>query len=201
MPSIGVIFRMFGLGSTVFLMVLYLSNVFHKSPSSVGIFMMVHSIPTFLFVPVGGIIADRWNSRNAAALGLLIHSSGMLWLSFIDPANNELLLMPGLFFAGLGAGVSLTPFTKDAVASLGEENVGLAAGLFNMIRFAGVAASAPLMGLILAAGFKRAGGFDTIPEPYQFGYLILAGCLLIGTLIALRIPTPSREFYEEPLKK
>jgi len=195
-PSIAVTFRMFSLGGTVFIMVLYLANVFGKSPSAVGIFIIAHSLPIFLFVPIGGLIADRWSSRKAAVLGMLIQTVGMLWLSLVDPTNNEPLLLPGMFLGGLGAGLSLTPFTKGAVASLDDENVGLAAGLFNMIRFAGVAASAPLMGLILAAGFDRAGGMDTVPEPYQYGFRILTVSALIGVAIASRIPTSPIEDNE-----
>ena len=188
LPSIAVTFRMFCIGGTVFLMVLYLANVLGKNPGVIGLFLIAHSLPIFLFIPVGGLIADRWNSGNVAVLGMLIQAAGMFWLTLIDPTNHELLLLPGMFLGGLGAGLSLTPFTKGAVASLGDGQVGFAAGLFNMIRFAGAAVSAPLLGLILAAGFEQYGGSEAAPEPYQYSFLILAGCALVGMGIASFIP-------------
>jgi MFS family permease len=203
-PSIAVIFRMFALSGTVFLMVLYLANVFTRSPRAVGLLIIAQSLPIFLFVPVGGYLADRWTSRNAAVLGMLIQSTGMLWLGFMDPKTNDLLLIPGMILGGLGAGISLTPFTKGAVAALGDEHVGLAAGLYNMIRFAGAAASAPLMGLLLASGFEKAGGLESISEPYRLGFQILFLCALLGTWIASRMPVtgsiPDPEIEEEELK-
>jgi MFS family permease len=199
-PSIAIIFRMFALSGTVFLMVLYLANVFNRSPQAVGLLIIAQSLPIFIFVPIGGLLADRWTSRNAAVLGSLIQTSGMLWLGFVDPKMNDLLLIPGMVLGGLGAGISLTPFTKGAVAALGDENAGLAAGLYNMIRFTGAAASAPLLGLLLAAGFEKAGGIESIPDPYQLGFRILTLCALVGTWIASRMPI-TRALGEEAVKE
>ena len=203
-PSIAVIFRMFALSGTVFLMVLYLANVFNRSPQAVGLLIIAQSLPIFLFVPIGGYLADRWTSRNAAVLGMLIQAVGMLWLGFIDPNSNDLLLIPGMILGGLGAGLSLTPFTKGAVAALGDEQAGLAAGLYNMIRFAGAAASTPLMGLLLAAGYEKSGGLESVPEPYQIGFRILTLCALSGAWIASRMPVtgsiPDPDMEEEELK-
>jgi MFS family permease len=199
-PSIAIIFRMFALSGTVFLMVLYLANVFNRSPQAVGLLIIAQSLPIFIFVPIGGLLADRWTSRNAAVLGSLIQTSGMLWLGFVDPKMNDLLLIPGMVLGGLGAGISLTPFTKGAVAALGDENAGLAAGLYNMIRFTGAAASAPLLGLLLAAGFEKAGGIESIPDPYQLGFRILTLCALVGAWIASRMPI-TRALGEEAVKE
>jgi MFS family permease len=187
-PSIAIIFRMFTLSGTVFLMVLYLANVFNRSPREVGLFLIAQSLPIFVFVPIGGLLADRWNSRNGATLGMFIQSVGMLWLGFVDPKTNNLLLIPGMILSGLGAGLSLTPFTKGAVDAVSDEQVGLAAGLYNMIRFAGVATAAPLMGILLAAGFEKSGGLDSIADPYRLGFQILFLCIFSGTLITSRMP-------------
>jgi MFS family permease len=192
-PSIAVTFRMFCISGTIFLMVLYLANVLGKTTSAVGLFLIAHSLPIFLFIPIGGLMADKWKPGNVAVLGMFIQAIGMLWLSLINPMTNELLLIPGMFIGGLGAGLSLTPFTKGAVASLGEKQVGVASGLFNMIRFAGAAVSAPLLGLVLAASFEQYGGSAAVPEPYQYAFLILTGCALIGMGLASIIPIDAED--------
>jgi hypothetical protein len=123
----------------------------------------------------------------------------MVWLSMIEPHSGDFALIPGMLLGGFGAGLSLTPFNKGAIVSLGDQNTGRAAGLYNMVRFTGTASSAPLLGLILAAGFSQAGGLESIPEPYQLSFFILAGCSILGAGIASLIPPPLEEATDQPL--
>ena len=96
-----------------------------------------------------------------------------------------------MILGGLGAGLCLVSFTKEAVASLGEEKAGLASGLYNMIRFSGASLSAPILGLILANAYLRYPGGESVPGPYQSAYRVLAVTSIIGVLIAASIPSPS----------
>ena len=190
LPSIAMIFRMFALTGTSFLLVLYFANVFDKSPSAIGLIMIFHSTSLFIGVPIGGMFADRWTCRKAASLGMIIQAIGMIWLTSIHPQGNPFILIPGMILGGVGAGFSLTPFNKGAIASLGEVNTGRAAGLYNMVRFTGSASSSPILGLILAAQFKQVGGVETVTTPYQFSFLILMICALISAGFAALIPPP-----------
>ena len=143
-------------------------------------------------VPLGGWFADRWITRKAGGFGLAIQFGGMLWLGLVQSQESIVLALPGMILGGLGSGLCLTPFTKEAVASLGKEKVGLASGLYNMIRFSGAAASAPILGIILARGFERYGGIETVPEPYLQGFILLAAVVLTGILLAALIPPPEK---------
>jgi MFS family permease len=102
-----------------------------------------------------------------------------------------------MILGGLGAGLCLVSFTKEAVASLGEEKGGLASGLYNMIRFSGASISAPTLGLILASAYQRYPGGETAPEPYQYAFRILAITSIIGVLTAASIPRPSPQQQDE----
>jgi MFS family permease len=193
LPSVAMIFRMFALTGTSFLLVLYLSNVFAKSPSAIGLIMIFHSTSLFIGVPVGGMLADRWTCRKAAGMGMIIQTIGTAWLALISPIAGGLILIPGMILGGFGAGLSLTPYNKGAIASMGEINTGRAAGLYNMVRFTGSASSAPVLGLILAARFEQAGGLETTASPYQFSFMILIVCALISAGLAALIPPPCDE--------
>jgi len=115
-------------------------------------------------------------------------AAGTLWLAFVSAEAGSLMLTPGLIVAGLSGGISLTPFTKTAVAALGEDRVGLAAGLYNMLRFAGIAISTPILGLLLAQGFARYGGLETVTPPYQSAFLLLSVVAVAGAGVASLIP-------------
>jgi len=192
-PAIAVSLRMFAHDGVRFLTILYLANVFGLSPKMLGFFMLFYTAPLLIAVPSGGFLADRWPSRVVGAIGLLVLAAGILWLGFVGPGADSLSLAPGLIVAGLGGGASLTPFTKTAVTSLGSNRVGLAAGLYNTLRFAGIATSTPLLGLLLAWGFARHGGLETVSQPYQLGFQLLVGVAVLGSGIAALIPNTERE--------
>jgi len=191
LPSIAVSFRMIAHTGAGFLLVIYLTNVFGKSPSEVGTFILFYSLSSLIGVPLGGFLADRWASRKSGAFGLSILAAGTSWLGLIHPQTNHWLLLPGMILGGLGAGLCLVSFTKEAVASLGEEKAGLASGLYNMIRFSGASLSAPTMGLILANAYVRYPGGETVPDPYQLAFRVLAITSVIGVLVAASIPSSS----------
>jgi len=191
LPALAVSFRMIAHSGTTFILVIYLTNVFGKSPSAVGTFILFYSLSSMIGVPLGGFLADRWISRKSGAFGLSLLAAGMAWLGLIQPQTNHLILLPGMILGGMGAGLCLVSFTKEAVASLGDEKVGLASGLYNMIRFSGASMSAPILGLILAAGYERFPGGETVSGPYQFAFQVLIFTTLIGVVIAASIPSPS----------
>jgi len=191
LPSIAVNFRMIAHTGTSFLLVLYITNVFQRSPSAVGTFVLFYSLAAMIGVPLGGFLADRWISRKAGSFGLFILAAGMVWLGWITPGANPLTIMPGMILSGLGAGLCLVAFTKEAVASLGEDKVGLASGLYNMLRFTGASLSVPTMGLILAAAYERYAGGEFVSGPYQLGFQILTLTTIVGVIVAASIPSPS----------
>lgn len=188
MPAIAVSLRTFAHDGVRFIVVLYLANVFGLTPRTIGFFLLFYALPLFFGVASGGFLADRWPSRIVGAIGLLFFAVGVFWPSLVDPNSGSLWLAPGLMIAGISAGVSLTPFTKTAVTSLGRDQVGFAAGLYNTLRFAGIATSTPLLGLLLANGFARYGGLETVSQPYQSGFQLLAIVTLVGSGVALLIP-------------
>jgi DHA2 family methylenomycin A resistance protein-like MFS transporter len=187
-PSAAVGLRMFAHDGVRFLIVLYLANVFGQSPQTIGFFMLFYAGPLMFGVTYGGFLADRWPIRTVGALGMLLLGAGIFWLSLVDPAAGMYALTPGLAVAGLSGGISLTPFTKTAVTALGSDRVGLASGLYNTLRFVGIAVSSPLLGLLLARGFAQHGGLETASEPYQFAFQLLAAVAIVGCGVALFIP-------------
>lgn len=190
LPAIAVNFRMIAHTGATFLLVLYLTNAFGKSPSAVGTFILFYSLSAMIGVPLGGMLADRWISRKAGSFGLSILALGMLWLWLVKPQTSHLILLPGMILGGMGAGLCLIAFTKEAVASLGEEKVGLASGLYNMLRFTGASLSTPILGLILAASYEQYAGGPTASEPYQFGFQVLTLTTIVGVIVAALIPSP-----------
>jgi predicted MFS family arabinose efflux permease len=180
--------RMFAHDGVRFLMVLYLANVFSQSPRTIGFFILFYTLPLMIGVTYGGFLADRWPSRTVGVVGMVLLAGGIFWLSQVDPHIGAFVLIPGLLVGGFSSGISLTPFNKTAVTALGPDKVGLASGLYNMLRFAGIATSTPLLGLLLAQGFAQHGGLETVSQPYQTAFQLLAGVAVASSGVAALIP-------------
>jgi len=196
-PAAAVSLRMFAHDGARFIMVLYLANVFSQSPRTIGFFMLFYTIPLTIGVAYGGFLADRWPNCTVGAIGMLLLAGGIFWLSLVDPGTGAPVLVPGLLVAGFSSGISLTPFTKTAVTALGPDRMGLASGLYNTLRFAGIAISTPLLGLLLAWGFAQYGGLQTVAEPYQLGFQLVAGVAVLGSGVAALIPNSNDNQKEQ----
>lgn len=191
-PTLAVNLRMFAHDGARFILVLYLANVLHQSPSMVGWVMFLYGLPLFIGVIFGGYLADRWATRVSGNMGTIGQAAGLLWMSMVSTSTDIIAFAPGMIAAGFFGGACLVPFSKEAVAALGIERAGLASGLYNMLRFAGSAAATPLLGLLLARGFENLGGSNTAPEPYQLAFQVLAVVAGLGAIAVMLIPAPAR---------
>ncbi len=191
-PSLAVNLRMFAHDGARFVLVLYMANVLGQSPSMVGWMMFLYGLPLLAGVMFGGYLADRWATRISGNIGTIGQAVGLFWMSVAATSTNLVAFAPGMIAAGFFGGACLVPFSKEAVAALGIERAGLAAGLYNMLRFAGSAAATPLLGLLLASGFQKYAGSSSVPEPYQLGFQVLAIVAVLGAAAVMIIPAAER---------
>lgn len=192
-PSLATGLRMFALSGASFLLVLFMANVYNLDPKSIGILLIVFRLSLFIGVVYSGVAADRWSSKNVGMVCLFMLVVGLLLISQIVPIPTNVGLFLGMFLVGLGPGLCIVAFTKEAAVSLGDQKVGLATGLFNTIRFSGVALSAPILGLLLVGIFDQHGGSQSIIVAYQTGFLVLAGFAGIGIIASNFIPVSSKD--------
>ncbi|MEM7346911.1 MAG: MFS transporter, partial [Chloroflexota bacterium] len=167
MPALAIMLRMFTLEGVRFLTILYLANVFLQSPSQTGLIMGFFTVPLLVGVTYGGFLADRWSARKIGIIAMSGMTVSLIWLGLVNgESTGYLILAPGLIMSAFFTAICLAAFSKTSVSSLGPEQVGLASGLYNTIRFAGLAVSTPLLGAWLARGFSQYGGLESISWPY-----------------------------------
>ncbi len=189
MPSLAIMLRMFTLEGVRFLTILYLANVFLLSPSQIGLFMAFFTVPLFIGVAYGGVLADRWTARAVGMLAMSGMLVSVLWLGWLDSVQlGYWWLAPGLMLSAFFTAICLAAFSKTAVSALGPTSVGLAAGVYNTIRFAGLATSTPLLGMWLAQGFAQYEGLESVAPPYQSAYFIVAILAAVAIGVSALIP-------------
>jgi MFS family permease len=87
----------------------------------------------------------------------------------------------GLLIHGLGAGLALASLHRTSLSNVLPEQVGMAAGLYSMIRFGLSALGIALVGVILQHGLSQS---SSAIQAYQFVFWCIAGFGLLGVVIA-----------------
>jgi EmrB/QacA subfamily drug resistance transporter len=169
--------RMVIMSGSGFLLPLYLVDVYGLSARGIGFMAMVNPGAMMLVVRYAGRMADRWGSDLPIVIGSLGQGAVMLALAFLPgdaPIWSVALLMA---IYGLGAGLMLAPLHYAAMAEVREEEMGSAAGMYSMVRFAGSTIGTALIGVLLQYFFDQS---LPVVESYQYVYLCLAAISVIG---------------------
>jgi MFS family permease len=174
---------MIGMG---FLVPLYLADVYDLKASAIGLLATAHSVALFFFIRIGGGLADRWPNRWLVTISLSVQTAVMAYFALLPGGGPLLWIVAGTVIHGLGAGLSLAPLHRTALAGVDSEHAGSAAGVYSMTRFAGSMLATALAGVILQNGLDR--GLDTL-DAYQMVFAFLAAAGLLGVLVASRLRT------------
>jgi EmrB/QacA subfamily drug resistance transporter len=172
--------RMFLMSSVSFLIPLYLTDIHGSSASVIGIVLMLQAAALFLTSRFGGQLADRWGSQRPVTLSM-VGLVGIMALLASFPASIP--LWP-IIAAGMGhgflIGLSLAPLHRAAMHGVGEAEVGIAAGLYSLVRFAGQILGTAVAGVLLQQGLDQ---LQAPIEAYQQVLWVFTGVALLATLI------------------
>jgi len=152
--------------------------VLHMDAFSVGIAQVALMAPGILFLPMGGLVADRGNARRLLLLYHLLYAVPPLVLGAVLAAGG--LSYPVLIAYGLAAG-SIGAFavpTRDALLPyVASGNLPRAVALATALQFAG-----QLIGIACASQADRIGAL-----PLLAGHAVL---VLLGAIAVWRLPDP-----------
>jgi EmrB/QacA subfamily drug resistance transporter len=178
--SFGSSLRMFIMSGIGFLLPLYLTDIYALSATTVGLVMMLHGGALLMTMRLGGQLADRWGSRPPVMIGSVAQLTMVIYFALL-PSSSLGLVMVGLMAHGLGAGMSLAALHRFALNKIPPEQTGLAAGLYGMIRSAGVVMGGVAGGVILQYGLEQL----ALPlNAYRLGFGFMAGVALLGVVVA-----------------
>lgn len=176
--------RMYGLGSIAFLIPLYLTDIHELDAFRTGLMLLIHVTALLITMRFGGQLADGWGSRLPVSLGLTIQLGALVYFALLPAAVHASMALAGLVAHGLGAGLSLAALHRAAMSEIPTDNVGVAAGVYSMLRFIGTAVSAALGGVVLQQALNR------VTEPidaYHVAFWFAAGVVSLGLLVGTRL--------------
>jgi len=184
LASLCVAVRMFTMSGVTFLMPLYLADVRGLSPVSTGLALMAHGAGLFPTMRLSGKLADRWGSRRPVVLGMSVQMGAMAYFALLGDGAALGLVLIGLVSHGLGAGLALPALHRAALSGVPQRRIGVAAGLYSMIRLCGTVLGAALQGVLLQQGLDR--GLLAV-DAYHGCFWFVAAIALPGVILALRL--------------
>ena len=183
----------FAISSTFFAvfiyMTLYLQNVLHLSPIGAG---LVYLPGTMLMLFVSGATAGmhgRISARSLVVGGLLLVAIGMGLILLVTPTSSWLMMLPGELVALFGTGMFNPALSEVVLREAADGQTGLAAGVNDTFRQAGIAVGVAALGALIPA--KAALGHGS-PASYVNGlhHALLVGaaaCVVAAVACALLI--------------
>ena len=142
-----------------------------------------------LFSPIAGQMVDRKGYPRTIRTGMITISAAAISCLFWIETTPLWLVGTTLALMGLGMSLVQSPAPAGVTLVTPNDQMGVALGIFNMLRFVSVTLSATLCGLILAP--VRTGDAIALPA-FRWGFILMAGVALAGTVLAITIAIPKR---------
>jgi EmrB/QacA subfamily drug resistance transporter len=170
---------------------LYLQHVLGLSAIEAG---LVYVPGTVLNAVVSGMTANlsgKVSARVMVSGGLALVSAGLLLMTTAGVHSHWTALLPGLILAMIGTGMFNPAVIAVALGSVPESQSGLAAGVNDTFRQAGIAVGVAALGAMIPTAALSSGDFGAYVTGLQHALLVGAAVAGIGALAAAYLIRPS----------
>jgi EmrB/QacA subfamily drug resistance transporter len=177
-----------GTFGAVFLLAQFFQVVQGLSPLESGLRTLPWTMAPMIVAPLAGIFGDRLGQRNLIFAGQVLLAAAILWMGLATtPTVAYGSYVVAFAMAGVGMGLTFAPISTMALASVTEQQRGVASGANNTIRELGVASGVA----VLASVFGEHGGYTT-HQAFVDGLVpaVVVGAAIVaaGAVVALWLP-------------
>jgi MFS family permease len=168
---------------TTFVVSVYLQTVRDFSAVKTGVVFTAATAGILISSLGAARFARKRKQRTLIVAGFITTVAGIaLLLGLVKESTNVLAFVPGLFVAGLGLGVMLTPSVNVVQSSFPEEEQGEISGLSRSVSNLGSSLGTAIAGTVLVSDLASGN------RSYVLAMVTLAGLALIGLVAALLLP-------------
>jgi len=189
----------FGISASLFAMwlymTLYLQQILGLSAIEAGLVYLPGTILNFFVAGATASVGQKVSARVLVAGGLALIGAGQALLTIVTVDSSWWLFLPGLLVAMFGTGMFNPAVSQVALSSAPPEQSGLAAGVNDMFRNAGIAVGTAALGALVPAA---AAFGDGSPQAYVDGLhdalwvgAGLAGTAAVATALLIRGRRPA----------
>ncbi|WP_045316241.1 MFS transporter [Lentzea aerocolonigenes] len=156
---------------------------FGATPSDISLYLFPTVVVAIVVGPVSGLLVRKAGARVAVVAGLVLTAAGTLFLALWHEMPWQIVL--GLLVTlGLGVGTASTATYTSAIASVRQENTGVASATCGIARAIGAALGVQAAAVLLTDS-PSAGAF-------RFGFLLAAAVVLLPLALVGGVPEWSR---------
>jgi EmrB/QacA subfamily drug resistance transporter len=167
----------------LFLIPLFLINVQGYQAAQTGLLLACLPIAMAVSAPIAGRVADRYGCRLLCLSGMAILAVSGLVLSFLGPTTPAWYIIAALSLAGVAMGLVQSPAPAAISIVIPPGRLGIAMGLFNLLRFIGGTLGPTLFALVLQ---HFGPGFTLVSFRVDF-YMITAVAIL-AVMVGIFVP-------------
>jgi EmrB/QacA subfamily drug resistance transporter len=186
----------FGISASLFAMwlymTLYLQQILGLSAIEAGLVYVPGTLLNFFVAGATASVGQRVSARALVAGGLALIAAGQALLTLVGADSSWWLFLPGLLVAMVGTGMFNPAVSQVALSSAPPEQSGLAAGVNDMFRQAGIAVGVAALGALVPAGAALG---DGSPQSYVDGFhdalwvgAVVAGAAAVASALLIRGP-------------
>jgi EmrB/QacA subfamily drug resistance transporter len=183
------------IGSTIFILTLYMQQVLNYSALQTGLAFLPHAIAAMVAAPIASQLATRFGTKTTLTGSMTLATVGLLHLSRIPVQGNFVRdLLPGTVIIGFGIVMTLVSVTIAATAGISDSEQGMASGLLNTSQQIGAALGlAILMAVATArteaglAGTSANVQTEALTAGFGAALLVSVGFAIAGVLVALLV--------------
>jgi EmrB/QacA subfamily drug resistance transporter len=185
------LFCLFGLQ---LLLPLFLINVQGRTTGNAGLLILPLATTLALISPAAGRLSDRIGSRLTCLLGMGLVGLVGLGLTLWTGATTPAVIVIMLTLMGIGMGMTQSPTANAVTLVIDKTQLGVALGIFNMLRFVSGTLGATIFGAVLERG-----GTSALPA-FRLDFVLFAVVAGVAALLSLKMPTaPTRQPAGRPL--
>ncbi len=182
--------------AVVFLMSLYLQYNRGLDAQAAGLVLVACTAFQSAFSPIAGRLADRFQARYVASVGMALSAVGLFALSRLDTTTPYWYIVGMLCLLGLSFALFASPIMHVVMGSVGRESVGMASATLATARVTGQSMSMGIATLILAlevgnSSFQPMYYLDLL-RSIRTTFLVLAVLCTVG--IGTAIVGPKRQY-------
>ena len=163
---------------------LYLQQVLGLSAIEAGLVYLPGTVLNFLVAGASAQLAEKVSPRVMVSGGLALVAVGMLLMTGLGTDSHWTATLPGLLVAMVGTGMFNPALSAVALGTLPEEHSGLAAGVNDMFRQAGIAVGVAALGAMISTDSLLTGDRQQYVDSMVNATVIAAGVAAIGALAA-----------------
>ncbi|HSR35461.1 MAG TPA: MFS transporter [Anaerolineae bacterium] len=166
----------------------FLMQVQGRPTGQAGVLIAALSITSAVMAPLAGRLADSFGCRRMCVTGMtLVATSGALMMLW-QPSTSSWQIVGTLILLGLGMGFTQSPVAAAVTFTVVSDQLGVALGIFNMVRFIGASLGSTVFGVILEGATA-----EPTMRAYRVSFALLIAVAVAAVLLALGVPTSRKD--------